>query len=87
MECYIVTLKSNTIFRCPTSNCSYLFTLPVAKETTKCPRCKRSVVLTDTILQMKICEEQYRLASEAVEAEDPGKAIRLVCQAIDTFHK
>lgn len=76
-------------FRCPnTSNCSYLFTLPLKKESTQCPRCKKTVVLTDAILQMKICEEQYQLATKAaIEDQDPKRAIGLLCQVIDTLHK
>lgn len=78
----------HTIYcRCPTSKCSYLFTLPVPKETMKCPRCKKTVNLTDTILQMKNCEEKYQMAFEAMEKEEPRKAIALLCPAIETFHK
>lgn len=36
---------------------------------------------------MKTCEEQYQKAVDAMEAQDPKRAISLLCQAIDTFHR
>lgn len=87
---YVVGMDAVAIlyfFRCTTAKCSYLFTLPVAKECIRCPRCKKNVSLTERLIQMKICEEQYQIGIDAMDAQEPEKAIAVLCTAIDTFHK
>ncbi|KAF2889140.1 hypothetical protein ILUMI_17033, partial [Ignelater luminosus] len=71
---------------CPNKKCSNFFTLPVTSENLTCSRCKKKISLKDYIAQFKTIGRQYEEANEALDAQEPGKAIVLLCQAIDSFH-
>ncbi|XP_017778668.1 PREDICTED: SET and MYND domain-containing protein 4-like [Nicrophorus vespilloides] len=79
--------NSSRRIRCPTKKCTYLFTLPIPNENMKCPRCKKKVSMTDNVMQMKICEEQYVAGFEYMEKQEVDKGIEVLCRAVDTFHR
>ncbi|XP_030751976.1 SET and MYND domain-containing protein 4-like [Sitophilus oryzae] len=73
--------------KCPTSQCSQTFTLPVAKESLQCPKCKKIVNLTNKILLLHWCEEQYQQAFQFMDDHEMRKAIDILTSTIDTFYK
>ncbi|GJQ85448.1 hypothetical protein Trydic_g23873 [Trypoxylus dichotomus] len=73
--------------RCPTQKCTFYFALPVVSETVKCPKCKKSVSLTNRIVQLRNCEEQLEEAVEKLEGKNSTRGIQLSIEAIETFHR
>lgn len=73
--------------RCPQKGCIYIFSLPVSKETLKCPKCKNNVSLHEHILMLSKCESEYKKAFELMEKEETKEGIELLCGAIDNFHR
>nr|XP_023024792.1 SET and MYND domain-containing protein DDB_G0273589-like isoform X1 [Leptinotarsa decemlineata] len=73
--------------KCPTESCSYYFTLPLLKDSVKCPKCSNEVTLTQQYQSLKLCEEQYEIGSQLMNENRPKEAIAIFCKAIDTFHR
>ncbi|XP_056647511.1 SET and MYND domain-containing protein 4-like [Diorhabda sublineata] len=72
--------------RCPTENCSNIFTLPVSSNPLNCPKCKNLVNLDERIRLLKYCEEQYKIGFNLMQSQQIDKAVGVFYEALDTFH-
>lgn len=52
-----------------------------------CPQCKKEVDLTPQVHLLEWCEEQYDLALTELIKNHPKQSIKIVCKAIDIFHR
>ncbi|CAG9812403.1 unnamed protein product [Phaedon cochleariae] len=73
--------------RCTSPGCSYLLTIPVSKDTVRCPRCEKDVCLKENIDLLRWCEEQYEKGFRQMDSKQYEKAIDTCCKAIDVFHR
>ncbi|GLV38670.1 SET and MYND domain containing class 4 member 2 [Carabus blaptoides fortunei] len=71
--------------RCPSEECDYRFSQPVQENLT-CPRCKKKVSFKRSLEMLEYCEKQYEIAFDAMEAQQPETAIKVLPKAIDMFH-
>lgn len=97
LDCFEHSLKSenhaikfscnyNICFRCPTENCNNLFLQPV-KDVMSCVSCRKKVNLRPVLEELEKCEEQYQAGITAMNAGSAEKAIPLMCEALNTFHR
>ncbi|KAJ8956664.1 hypothetical protein NQ318_014018 [Aromia moschata] len=73
--------------RCPNKNCHYCFTLPVSKNTLKCPKCRQDISLVENLRLLKWCEDQYDIGFKEMYSNHPTIAIDIFCAALDVFHR
>lgn len=82
-----IKISKITNFRCPTPNCSHLFTFPESPETRKCQKCDKNISLKDPVENLALCEKQYKTGLEFLETGEREKAISVLREALDTFHR
>ncbi|XP_076259090.1 protein-lysine N-methyltransferase SMYD4-like [Rhynchophorus ferrugineus] len=73
--------------RCPTEKCSKCYTLPLLKESFECSECKKLINLSNKIILLHWCEEQYQVAFQYMDSNQLKEAIDVLTLAIDTFYK
>ncbi|XP_060521878.1 SET and MYND domain-containing protein 4 [Cylas formicarius] len=73
--------------RCPREKCLGFFTCPLKNETPRCPKCKQTVNLSDRVLLLRGCKEEYNGAFEIMNSGDTRKAADILQAAINTFYR
>lgn len=73
-------------FWCTTANCVNLLKFPkdIGKDV-RCPRCRKTVSLKESVVQLIKIEELYREAAEAMHNQKVTEAAELFKEAIDKF--
>lgn len=52
-----------------------------------CPRCKKKVSFKEAMDILAYCEVQFDAGFDAMDAQEPEKAIKVLSEAIDLFHR
>ena len=75
--------------RCPTEGCLKLHRPPTTESdgSIVCSSCRRRVHLRESLERVRECERLYAEGIDAMEQQEPGRALNLLLEAAGKFHR
>ncbi|KAK9293616.1 hypothetical protein QLX08_011475 [Tetragonisca angustula] len=84
------TLTNDIVrLRCPTEGCLKLHRPPTTESdgSIVCSSCRRRVHLRESLERVRECERLYAEGIDAMEQQEPGRALNLLLEAAGKFHR
>lgn len=87
--CLEIMTNDDVRLRCPTKGCSNIHQRPrnSSKSIFECSSCRRKIDLRKPLDHVRECEQLYARGFEAMEREQPEKALEAFFEATSKFHK